>query len=73
MVKVNQIPENKKGLMSGCGISSNKPHQKVEIVKELGPVGNELTVAVDMRRKGKNEHAKIIGWENDKHIACHPE
>ena len=45
----------------------------MEITKELGSDANELTIPVDVRRKGKNEHMKIIGWENDKHVACHSE
>ena len=49
------------------------PHQEVEIVKEPDAVANELTVPIDIRRKGKNEHMKIIEWENDKHVACHSE
>ena len=40
---------------------------------ELGPVENELTVPPDVRRKGKNEHLKINGWVNGRHIACHSE
>ena len=30
-----------------------------EIAKELGSVANDITVPVDIRRKGKNEHEKI--------------
>ena len=36
----------------------------MEIAKELGSVANETTVPVDIRRKGRNEHEKINGWEN---------
>ena len=50
-----------------------KPHQEVEIAKELGSVANEITVLVDVTRKWKNEHKKINGWENDKHVRCHSE
>ena len=45
----------------------------MEIAKELGSVANELTIPDDIRRKGKNEHVKIIGWENDKQVGCHSE
>ena len=41
----------------------------MEIAKELDSVLNELTVPVDIRRKGENEHVKIIEWKNDKHVA----
>ena len=42
-------------------------------MKEPGSVANKLTIPVDVRRKGKIKHMKIIGWENDKHVACHSE
>ena len=44
-----------------------------EITKELGSVANEKTVQVDVMRKGENEHEKINGWENGKHVTCHSE
>ena len=35
----------------------------MEIAMELGSIANELTIPADIRRKGKNEHRKINGWE----------
>ena len=40
---------------------------------EPGSVANEITVPGDIRRKGNNEHKKINGWENVKHVTCHSE
>ena len=58
--------------MTGHGISSNN-HVRKEIAKELDSVENEITLPVDVRSKGKNEHEKINGWENGKHVTCHSE
>ena len=35
-------------------------YQVEEIAKELGSVANEITVLVDVMRKEKNEHKKIM-------------
>ena len=34
---------------------------------------NEIAVPIAVRRKEKNEHKKINGWENGKHVRCHSE
>ena len=57
----------------GVASSSNYHIRKTEIAKELGSVANQITVQVDLMRKGKNEHEKINGWENGKHVTCHSE
>ena len=40
---------------------------------EPSSVANEITIPVDVRKKGKNEHEKITGWKNGKHVTCHAE
>ena len=47
--------------MSGHGISSNNQYQEVEIEKDVGCVTIEITIAIDVRKNGKNEQEKTNG------------
>ena len=40
---------------------------------ELGSVANELTIPVEVTRKGQNEQTKVNWWENGKHMAFYSE
>ena len=41
--------------------------------KGMSSVAIEITLLCDVMRKEKNEHAKIIGLENGKHVTCQSE
>ena len=41
--------------------------------KKPGSVANEITIPVNIRSKGENEHKKINRWENGKQFTHHSE
>ena len=59
--------------MSGHGISSNNHIRKRKLQRNWALVQMRHNCSSYVIRKRKNEHEKINGWENGKHVTCHSE